>query len=80
MVAAQKYIFDAEINGFIARIGTEVGPSNKYGLSGDDMEAMAFAWLAARTIANLSGNIASVTGARCETVLGAIYPVNSDEK
>ncbi len=60
--------------------GTEVGSSDKYGLSGDDMEALAFAWLAARTIANLSGNLASVTGAERETVLGAIYPTNTDEK
>nr|WP_308807932.1 anhydro-N-acetylmuramic acid kinase [Providencia sp. PROV266] len=60
--------------------GTEVGTSDKYGLSGDDMEALAFAWLAARTIANLSGNLASVTGAERETVLGAIYPTNTDEK
>ncbi|WP_201764588.1 anhydro-N-acetylmuramic acid kinase [Providencia burhodogranariea] len=59
--------------------GTEVGSSDKYGLSGDDMEALAFAWLAARTIANLSGNLASVTGATRETVLGAIYPANTDE-
>ncbi|ELX8378719.1 anhydro-N-acetylmuramic acid kinase [Providencia vermicola] len=60
--------------------GTEVGPSDKYGLSGDDMEALAFAWLAARTIANLPGNLASVTGAERATVLGAIYPANTDEK
>ncbi|GHB89025.1 anhydro-N-acetylmuramic acid kinase [Providencia stuartii] len=60
--------------------GTEVGSSDKYGLSGDDMEALAFAWLAARTMANLPGNLASVTGAERETVLGAIYPANIDEK
>ncbi|MCW2254987.1 anhydro-N-acetylmuramic acid kinase [Providencia alcalifaciens] len=60
--------------------GTEVGPSDKYGLSGDNMEALAFAWLASRTIANLPGNLASVTGADRETVLGAIYPANTDEK
>ena len=43
------------------------------------MEALAFAWLAARTMANLPGNLASVTGAERETVLGAIYPANIDE-
>ena len=31
--------------------GTEVSPTDKYGLSGDDMEAPAFARLAARTLA-----------------------------
>lgn len=56
--------------------GTEVASTDKYGLSGDDMEALAFAWLAARTIANESGNLPSVTGASRETILGAIYPTN----
>lgn len=43
--------------------GTEVSPTDKYGLSGDDMEALAFAWLAARTLAGEPGNLPSVTGA-----------------
>ncbi|MGG4607639.1 anhydro-N-acetylmuramic acid kinase [Providencia sp. Me31A] len=60
--------------------GIEVAASDKYGLSGDDMEALAFAWLAARSVAGLSGNLASVTGATQETVLGAIYPKNIDKK
>lgn len=60
--------------------GIEVAPSDKFGLSGDDMEALAFAWLAARTVAGLSGNLSSVTGASQETVLGAIYPKNTDKK
>ncbi|MBT0347882.1 anhydro-N-acetylmuramic acid kinase [Morganella morganii subsp. morganii] len=55
--------------------GTEVSPTDKYGLSGDDMEALAFAWLAARTLAGEPGNLPSVTGADRETVLGAVYPV-----
>lgn len=42
--------------------GTEVSLTDKYGLSGDDMEALAFAWLAARTMANEPGNLPSVTG------------------
>lgn len=48
-----KIAFDAAPSGLLP--GTEVGPSDKYGLSGDDMEALAFAWLAARTMANLPG-------------------------
>lgn len=59
--------------------GIEVAASDKFGLSGDDMEALAFAWLAARTIAGLPGNLASVTGANRDTVLGAIYPTNIDK-
>lgn len=39
------------------------------------MEALAFAWLAARTLAGEPGNLPSVTGADRETVLGAVYPV-----
>lgn len=57
--------------------GTEVTNSDKFGLSGDDLEALAFAWLAARTLSGLPGNLASVTGASQETVLGAIYPANT---
>lgn len=55
--------------------GIEVSPTDKFGVSCDDMEALAFAWLAFRTLSGLSGNPPSVTGAREETLLGAIYPV-----
>ncbi|MEH2921446.1 anhydro-N-acetylmuramic acid kinase [Samsonia erythrinae] len=58
--------------------GIEVSPTDEFGISGDDMEALAFAWLASRTLSGLSGNLPSVTGASQETVLGAIYPVNTD--
>lgn len=56
--------------------GTEVSDTDKAGISGDDMEALAFAWLAFRTLSGLPGNLPSVTGARADTVLGAIYPAN----
>ncbi len=42
--------------------GIEVAPSDKFGLSGDDMEALAFAWLAARTVSGLPGNLALLLG------------------
>lgn len=45
-----------------------------YGLDPDWVEAMAFAWLAQRTLNGLSGNLPSVTGARRAVTLGAIYP------
>ncbi|QCR36268.1 anhydro-N-acetylmuramic acid kinase [Nissabacter sp. SGAir0207] len=54
--------------------GTEVCPTDQFGIRGDDMEALAFAWLAARTLSGLPGNLPSVTGARAPAVLGAIYP------
>ena len=44
------------------------------GLDGDSLEAIAFAWLAHRTMHGLTGNLPEVTGARGERILGAIYP------
>ncbi|MBB1201063.1 anhydro-N-acetylmuramic acid kinase [Enterobacteriaceae bacterium 89] len=56
--------------------GTEVATTDEAGVSGDDMEGLAFAWLAWRTLAGLPGNLPSVTGASEATVLGAIFPAN----
>lgn len=44
------------------------------GLPGDWVEAVAFAWLAQRTLHRLPGNLPAVTGAEGPRVLGAIYP------
>lgn len=56
--------------------GTEVSTTDEAGIRGDDMEALAFAWLAWRTLAGLPGNLPSVTGASQASVLGAIFPAN----
>ena len=40
----------------------------------DWVEAVAFAWLAWRTLRGEAGNLAEVTGARGPRILGAIYP------
>ncbi|EGT4255653.1 anhydro-N-acetylmuramic acid kinase [Citrobacter amalonaticus] len=56
--------------------GTEVTTTDEAGISGDDMEALAFAWLAWRTLAGLPGNLPSVTGASEASVLGAVFPAN----
>ena len=56
--------------------GTEVATTDDAGVSGDDMEGLAFAWLAWRALAGLPGNLPSVTGASEATVLGAIFPAN----
>ncbi|WP_312982353.1 anhydro-N-acetylmuramic acid kinase [Atlantibacter sp.] len=56
--------------------GTEVTTTDDAGISGDDMEALAFAWLAWRTLNGLPGNLPSVTGASKATVLGAVFPAN----
>ena len=53
---------------------TKVLSTADRGIDPDFVEAMTFAWLASRTLYGLTGNLPSVTGARHETVLGAIYP------
>ncbi len=50
-----------------------VESTEPYGLHPDWVEAMAFAWLAQRTLTGQPGNIPAVTGARHSVVLGAIY-------
>lgn len=44
------------------------------GLPPDWVEAVAFAWLAWRTLQGQTGNLPEVTGARGPRLLGAIYP------
>ena len=51
-----------------------VGTTSALGIDPDWMEALAFAWLARQTLHRAAGNLPSVTGARGERVLGAIYP------
>lgn len=53
---------------------TSVASTDALGLPADWVEAVAFAWLAQRTLHNLPGNLPEVTGARGLRVLGAIYP------
>jgi len=45
------------------------------GLDPDWVEAVAFAWLAMRTLHKLPGNLPAVTGARHATILGSIHNV-----
>ena len=52
----------------------KVESSDAHGLPPQQVEATAFAWLAWRTLSRLPGSLASVTGARGDRVLGAIYP------
>jgi anhydro-N-acetylmuramic acid kinase len=59
--------------------GTEVSTTDAAGISGDDMEALAFAWLAWRTMSGLPGNLPSVTGAAEASILGAIFPANAPQ-
>lgn len=51
-----------------------VASTDSLGQAADWVEALAFAWLAWRTLNNEPGNLAEVTGARGPRILGAIYP------
>jgi anhydro-N-acetylmuramic acid kinase len=68
------------LNGYLmqrlqARLpAVQVQSSAAHGLPPLQVEAVAFAWLARQTLLGLPGNLASVTGARGERVLGAVYP------
>ncbi|MEW8690636.1 MAG: anhydro-N-acetylmuramic acid kinase [Candidatus Thiodiazotropha endolucinida] len=53
----------------------EIQPTSAYGVDPDWIEAITFAWLAKRTLSGLNGNLASVTGAERNVILGGIYPV-----
>jgi len=51
-----------------------VKSTDALGLHPDWVEAVAFAWLAKRTLERCPGNLPSVTGAAHPVVLGGIYP------
>ncbi len=56
-------------------VGTcEIAGTESRGLQPQQVEAAAFACLAARTLDGLPGNLPAVTGARGPRVLGAVYP------
>ncbi len=40
----------------------------------EQVEALAFAWLAREALAGRPGNLPAVTGAKGPRILGAIYP------
>lgn len=65
-------------NGFLverleALCGCGVKRSEVYGVPSDALEAMAFAWFAYKRIKGEAVELANVTGAKSNTILGAIY-------
>lgn len=67
------------LNGHLmAQLGTllalPVADTGALGVAPTHVEAIAFAWLAARFTDRLPGNLPSVTGAKGLRVLGALYP------
>ena len=53
--------------------GVQIESTEAHGLHPDWVEAAAFAWLAARCLAGLPGNLPEGTGAERKEVLGGIY-------
>ncbi|TVZ37917.1 anhydro-N-acetylmuramic acid kinase [Alteromonadaceae bacterium 2753L.S.0a.02] len=53
--------------------GYPLDTTNELNLHPDWVEAVAFAWLAMRTLNHLSGNLPAVTGAEEEVILGGVY-------
>ena len=51
----------------------KIASTDALGIDAEQVEATAFAWLAARTLAAQPGNLPAVTGARGPRILGAIY-------
>ncbi len=54
--------------------GVDVRRTDDLGVDSDQLEAMAFAWLAWAHLHGRSGNLPSVTGASRRALLGAFYP------
>ncbi|MDF1584427.1 MAG: anhydro-N-acetylmuramic acid kinase [Methyloprofundus sp.] len=55
------------------RLDMPVVSSETEGVHPDQVEAMAFAWLAKRTMQGLTGNLPGATGAKEAVILGGIY-------
>jgi anhydro-N-acetylmuramic acid kinase len=57
-----------------AHAQVRVSSTARWGVAPDSVEALAFAWLAQRTLRGESGNVPSVTGAHGPRILGAVWP------
>ncbi|PYE17751.1 anhydro-N-acetylmuramic acid kinase [Paraburkholderia silvatlantica] len=68
MAALQKALETGDV------AGVPVTTTEALGVPPHQVEPLAFAWLAMRCVAREPGNLAAVTGAAGERVLGAIYP------
>ncbi|MCA0240345.1 MAG: anhydro-N-acetylmuramic acid kinase [Proteobacteria bacterium] len=58
--------------------GVDVATTAADGVPPDQVEALAFAWLAACRLAGRSASLPAVTGARAPRVLGAVYAAPGD--
>ena len=58
--------------------GVKVDPTDVLGLDAQEVESVAFAWLAWAFIHQRAGNLPAVTGARGPRILGALYPAGGE--
>ena len=68
---ANNHLLANNIASFLSN--TVVVSSSEFGIKPEHIEATAFAWLARQRILKLPGSLASVTGAKADAVLGAVY-------
>ena len=61
------------INTLRHTLNIPVASTEAEGVHPDQVEAMAFAWLAKQTLMGLTGNLPEVTGAKEAVILGGIY-------
>lgn len=54
----------------------KVALTDTLGVGAEQVEALAFAWLARQTMLGKAGNLTTVTGAKHPCILGALYPAN----
>jgi anhydro-N-acetylmuramic acid kinase len=52
----------------------DLAPTEAEGVPADQVEALAFAWLARAFVERRPGNLPAVTGAAGPRLLGALYP------
>jgi anhydro-N-acetylmuramic acid kinase len=55
-------------------VAARLHSTQELGIAPNQVEALAFAWLAQRHVTHQAGNLPSVTGARGLRILGALYP------
>ena len=65
--------YNGELMTTLAKHLPRVNTTETLGIAPDLVEASAFAWLAKQRLADQYGNLVEVTGAKKQTILGAIY-------
>ena len=64
---------NSELMAVLAKLLPNLNTTEALGIAPTLVEACAFAWLAKQRLAHQNGNLVEVTGAKKQTVLGAVY-------